>query len=59
MEHPTIDSKNTFEVPFNLVSSQIPIQPTLDPSYISSPDIPHQESSSNEELQGVSFEILL
>ena len=48
VEHPTIDSKNTFEVPFDFISSQtikgyhpeIPIQPTLDPSYTSSPDIP-------------------
>ena len=64
MEHPTIDSKNTFEVPFDLISSQsteqypseIPIQPTPDPSYTSSPDISHQDSSSNKELQGVSSE---
>ena len=63
VEHPTIDSKNTFEVPFDFISSQtierypeIPIQPTLDPSYTSSPNIPNQESSSNKELQGVSYE---
>ena len=56
MEHPTIDSKNTFEVPFDLVSSQIPIQSTPDPSYTSSPDFPNQDSSSNKELQGVSSE---
>ena len=56
VEHPTIDSKNTFEVPFDLFSSQIPIQPTPNPSHTSSPDIPHQDSSSNEELQGVSLE---
>ena len=64
MEHPTIGSKNTFEVPFDFISSQtiegyhpkIPIQPTLDPSYTSSPDIPNQDSSSNKYLQGVSFE---
>ena len=64
VEHPAIDSNNTFEVPFDFSSSQsferyppeIPIQPTLDPSYTSSPDIPNQDSSSNEELQGVSFE---
>ena len=64
VEHPTIDSNNTFEVPFYFISSQtiegyhpeIPIQPTTDPSYTSSPDIPNQDSSSNEELQGVSFE---
>ena len=57
-------SKKPFEVPFDLISSQltrryppnIPTQPTIDPSYTSSPDIPHQDSSSNEELQGVSFE---
>ena len=62
MEHPAIDSKNTFEVPFDFISSQtiegyhpeIPIQPTLDPSYTSSPNIPNQDSSSNEELQGIS-----
>ena len=54
MEHPTIDSKNTFEVPFDFISSQtikgyhpeIPIQPTLDPSYTSLPDI------SNHSLDG-------
>ena len=64
VEHPTIDSKNTFEVPFDFISSQtiegyppeIPIEPTLNPSYTSSPDIPNQDSSSNKELQGVSFE---
>ena len=56
VEHPVIDSKNTFKVPFNFISSQtikgchpeIPIQSTLDPSYTSSPDIPNQDSSSNE-----------
>jgi hypothetical protein len=37
-------------------SPEIPTQPTLDPSYTSSPDIPHQDSSSNEEIHGVSFE---
>ena len=64
VEHPTIDSKNTFEVPFDFISSQtieeyhpkIPIQPTLDQSYTSSPEIPNQDSSSNRELQGVSSE---
>ena len=64
MEHPTIDSKNTFEVPFDFILSQtikgyhpeIPIQPTLDPSYTSSPESPNQDSSSNRELQGVSSE---
>ena len=53
VEHPTIDSKNTFEVPFDSIEGyhpDIPIQPTLDPSYTSSPSIPHQDSSSNEEL---------
>ena len=67
LEHPAIDSKNTFEVPFNFISSQtieryhpeIPIQPTLDPSYTSSPNIRNQDSYSNEELQGVSSEIPL
>ena len=64
MEHPAIDSRNTFKVPFDSISSQttkqyppkFPIQPTPDPSYTSSPDIPHQDSSSNEELQGISSE---
>ena len=64
MEHLENDSKNTFEVPFDFISSQsieryppnIPTQPTLDPSYTSSSDIPHQDSSSNKELLGVSFE---
>ena len=64
VEHPAIDSKNTFEVAFHVISSQtiegyppdIPIQPTLDPSYTSSPDIPNQDSSSNEKIQGVSSE---
>ena len=64
VEHPAIDSKNTFEVPFDFISSQttrwyppeIPIQPTIDPSYTSSPDIPHQDSYSNEEVWGVSSE---
>ena len=59
VEHPTIDSNNTFEVPIDFISSQfigrypleIPMQPTLDLSYTSSPNIPHQ-TSSNEELQG-------
>jgi hypothetical protein len=59
VEHPAIDSKNTFEVPFDFISSQsferyppeIPIQPSLDPSYTSSPEIPKQDSSSNKELQ--------
>ena len=64
MEHPTIDSKNNFEVPFDFISSQtiegyhyeIPIKPTPNPSYTSSPDIPNQDSSSNEKLQVVFFE---
>ena len=39
-------------------SPQIPSQSTLDPTYTSSPDTPdpHQDSSSNEELQGVTPE---
>lgn len=53
VEHPAIDSNNTFKVPFDFISSQniewchpdIPIQPTPDLSYTSSPDIPHQDSS--------------
>ena len=60
VERPTIDSKNTFELPFDFIERYPPdilIQPTLDPSYTSSPNIPNQDSSSNEELQGVSFEI--
>ena len=61
VEHPTIDSKNTFEVPFDFISSQtikryLPDIPTSDLSYTSSPDIPHQDPSSNEELRGVSSE---
>ena len=64
VEHPAIDSKNTFEVPFDFISSQtieryppeISIQSTLDLSYTSSPDIPNQDSSSNEEIWGVSSE---
>ena len=62
VEHPTIGLENTFEVPFDFISSQTiegyhpetPTQPTLDPSYNSSPDIPNQDSSSNKELQVVS-----
>jgi hypothetical protein len=58
VEYPATDSKNPFEVPFDFISSQsierypldIPIQPTLDLSHTSSSDIPHQDSSSNEEL---------
>ena len=61
VEHPAIDSKNTFKVPFDFISSQtiegyhpeIPLQPTLDPSYTSSPEIPNQDSSSNEEIKCV------
>ena len=57
-------SNKSFELPSDFISSQflglyppeIPTQPTLDLSYTSSPDIPHQDSSSNEELQGVSSE---
>ena len=52
MELSTIYSKNSFEQ----YPPNIPIQFTPDPSYMSSPDIPHQDSSSNEELQGVSTE---
>ena len=63
VEHQTIDSKTTFEVPFDFISSQttewypldVPIQLTPDPSY-TSPDISHQDSSSNKELRGVSSE---
>ena len=60
----SIASKKPFEVPYDFISSQfiglyppkIPTQPTLDSSYTSSPDIPHQDSSSNEELRGVNME---
>ena len=51
-------SKNPFKLPFYFISSQAieryppdtPTQPTLDPYYTSSPNVPHQESSSNEEI---------
>ena len=54
----TTYSKKTFEVPSNFISSQlikryppeIPTQPTIDMSYTSLTDIPHQDSSSNEDL---------
>ena len=62
VKHLATYSNNTFEVPFHFISSQtiegyppnISIQSTVDPSYTSSPDIPHQESSSNKKLQGIS-----
>ena len=57
VEHPTIDSKNSFEVPSDFIEQyphDIPIQPTLYPSYTCSPN-----SSSNEELQGVYSKKLL
>ena len=57
VEHPSLDSKNIFGIPFDFIERyppDIPIQPTLDPSYTSSPDIPNQDSPSDEELQGVS-----
>ena len=49
-------SKKSFEVPYDFILSQfigwyppvIPTQSTLDPSYISSPDIPPHDSSSNK-----------
>jgi hypothetical protein len=58
VEYLATHSKNPFEVPFYFISSQsieryplgISIQPTLDPSYTSSPIIPHQDSCSNKEL---------
>ena len=51
-------SKNHFKVPYDFISSQFigwyppknPTQTTLDPSHTYSLDIPHQDSSSNEEL---------
>ena len=57
-------SNKSFKIPSNFISSQFtkryplenPTQPTLDPSHTSSSDIPHQDSSSNEELRGVSSE---
>ena len=57
-------SKKPFKVPSNFISSQftelyspnIPTQHALDLSYTSSPNIPHQDSSSKEEIQGVSYE---
>ena len=60
----TTSSKKPFKVSYDVISSQftrwyppeIPAQPTPDPSCTSSPDIPHQESSSNEDIQGVSSE---
>ena len=59
-----IASKKPFEVPSDFILSQfiewypldIPTQPTLDLSYTSSPNIPHQVFSSNKELRCVSFE---
>ena len=53
VEHAAIDSKNTFEVPFDFIERyppDIPIQPTLDLSYTSLPNIPHKDSTSNEEI---------
>lgn len=45
VEHPTIDWKNTFEVTFDS-TKQYPLDiPIPNPSYTSSPDIPHQDSS--------------
>ena len=60
----TTYSKNPSEVPSDFISSQLTgryppkilTQPTLDPSYTSSPNSPHQDSSSNEELRGVTPE---
>ena len=57
-------SKKYFEVPSDFISSQItkqyhpdiPTQPTLDSSYTSSPEIPQQDNSSNEEIRGASSE---
>jgi hypothetical protein len=57
-------SNKHFEVPSNFISSQftrrypleIPTQPTPYLSYASSPDIPHQDSSSNEDIRGVNLE---
>ena len=62
MKYLAIASKKSFEVPYDFISSQftkqyppeITTHPSLDLSHTSSPDIPHQDSSSNKELQGVS-----
>ena len=62
VKYSTIVSKKPFEVPSYFISSQsikryppnIPTQPTLDLSYTSSIDIPHQDSSSSDEIWGVS-----
>ena len=59
VDHPTIHSKNTFKVPFYFIERyplDIPIKPTPDLSYTSSPNTPHQDSSSYEEIEGVSSE---
>ena len=64
VKYSTTSSKKPFKVPYNFISSQftrrylpeIPTQPTLDLSYTSSPNIPHQDSSSNEDLQSVTLE---
>jgi hypothetical protein len=53
----SISSKEPFEVPSDLTKEyppEIPTQPTLDMCYTYSPDILHQDPSSNKELQGVS-----
>jgi hypothetical protein len=58
------DSNKPFKVPFDFIPSQfierytpeIPTQSTPDPSYTYSPDMPHQDSSSNEGLRGVTSE---
>ena len=64
MKYLNTSSKKHFEVLSDFISSQftrqcplgIPTQPTLHPCYTSSPDIPHQDSYSNEELKGVTLE---
>ena len=64
VKYSTTSSKKPFEVPYDLIYSQltrlyppeIPTLPTPNSSFSSSPDIPHQDSSSNEEIQGVSLE---
>ena len=64
MKYFATSSKKYFEVPLYFISSQFtrrylpktPTQPTLDPYYTSSPDIPHQDSSSNKDIQGVTSE---
>ena len=66
LKDPTTTSKKSFGVPFDFIASQytrryppkIPTQPTPYPSYTHSPNTPnpHQDSSSNKGLRGVTLE---